>query len=137
MVAESIKLFEFNQKYCQAIGIELQRSNRNRYSSNLKNAIFVFFVAQFAAAALAFMFYDAKTIGQYGVPFFALLWSIEALVAYFITIWKLKEFAEFTKYCEEFIEKSKLAETENPLQSFMHIFTLLQQEIAERLHIVN
>lgn len=105
----SIKLFRFNQKCSQTLGIYVSQSNSNRYTVNAKNVTFVISLTQFAIALAAFIVYDATSMGEYGVIFFELIGVIQAMVAYFNTLWELDSISQFTKTCEQFIEKSELA----------------------------
>lgn len=103
-----IKLFQFNQKYCETIGIRLLASNQSHYRLNSKNLILIFFVVQFAIASAAFVVYDAESMGEYGVTFFVFIATVISMVDYSITIWKREFISTFTENCEVFIEKSKL-----------------------------
>lgn len=107
--ASSIKLFEFNQKYCQTIGIRLPKPNRkSQFPSNAKNVFYVASWVQFSIALVAYLLLDAKHNVEYGIAFYTLISIIESMVAYFITLWKLEDISKFTKTCEAFIERSKL-----------------------------
>lgn len=100
----SINLFEFNQKYCQSVGIG---SESLRIQFNSINSIYVICVGQYAVTLIAFAVYDAKTMAEYGVIFFTLTCLCESAVAYFITIWQLNGILKYIDYCEQFIKKSK------------------------------
>lgn len=58
-------------------------------------------------ALLAFLVYDAKSMGECGIIFFFSIGVAEGLAAYFITLWKMDDILLFIKNCEEFIAKSK------------------------------
>lgn len=100
----STKLFQFNQKYCEAIGI---KSAPNRHTLNSKHLIFVVFSLQFAFTIATFLVTDAKSMGEYGTGFFTLITIAEATVAHFLTLWEVGEISKFTENCEKFIEKSE------------------------------
>lgn len=103
----TVKLFQFNQNYCQRVGICAKRSNPNPKSTKRINLIFITVSAQFALASLAFLVYDAKTMGEHCIAFYTFICITEALTAYSILIWKVDEMANFIANCEAFIEKSK------------------------------
>lgn len=109
MVNDSeIKLFQFNQKFCQMVGIGVRQMNKMcRYKVRAINTMFAISSVQFAMAALAFLLYDATSKGEYGACTFANLNTIEAVVDYFIMIWKAEEILKFIETCERFIEKSE------------------------------
>lgn len=99
----SMKLFQFNRKYCQTIGIKSPQSN----TFNAINWIFVVCVAQFALTSAAFMLFDANSMGEYGVTFVAVVCAVEAMAIYTIIIWKLEDISKFIEKCEAFIEDSE------------------------------
>lgn len=103
----SIKLFQFNQKYCEAIGIFLPRSNYTRYKLIVLNLIFIFSSAEFAMTSAAFLVYDATSMGEYGITFLILIGIMKAVVDYYAILWKLADFFKFIESCEAFIGKSK------------------------------
>lgn len=74
---------------------------------NSKKWIFAICLAQLAAASIAFLVYDANSMGEYCVAFFTLTTLLEAGVAYFITLGKLENIWLFIDSCEKFIEKSE------------------------------
>lgn len=104
MAGASIKLFQFNQKFCQTMGIKLSRSNKNRYV--FEHVIFVIFETLFAITLVAFLLYDAESMGEYGATFFTLITIMLAFVIYFVMVWKIQNIMKFTENCERFIEKS-------------------------------
>lgn len=103
---DSIKLFQFNQKYCELIGIKLPRSNQQHTALNCKNFIFIICSTQLAIALFGFLLTDAKSMDEYAVIFFTLTDLIQTMVAYFVLIWKLENVSKFIENCEQFIEKS-------------------------------
>lgn len=107
MVSSTIKMFQFNQKFCQIIGIKLPKTNGNRYTFEPVHLIFVICLTLFAMTLLAFLVYDAKSMVEYGIIFLMLITIILTLVVYFITIWRMKDILKFTENCETFIERSK------------------------------
>lgn len=107
MAGGSIKLFQFTQNYCKAIGIRAQRSNRNCGTLNSKNWIFVVCSTQYGIATVAYLLYDAKSMCDYGVIFYTVFSIVLGFLTYFATVWKRKDIQQFTENCEAFIEKRK------------------------------
>lgn len=140
----SIKLFQFNQKICQTIGIFVPQLNPNHYALNSMNLIMFIILAQFAVTLIAFVVYDAKAMGEYGAIFFSTTCVIKAMFDYFITIWKVKDILKMIENCEGFIEKSEsIAKQLLRILDFLFrtyniacecMCLLLQQEITQRLH---
>lgn len=105
MAGGSIKLFQFTQNYCQILGIY---SNKNRYKLIAMRLIVVFCAVVFAAALIAFLLYDAKSMCEYGVTVFILTSICVGMYAYFFTsIWERENIFKFIENCEKFIKKSK------------------------------
>lgn len=67
----SAQLFQFNQMYCEKIGIGFLRSNSNQPNVNLLNLAIAICSAQFGMALIAFRLYDTKSMGEYGI----VLWN--------------------------------------------------------------
>lgn len=105
-MAGSIKLFQFNKRFCQTIGIFVPQTDYDRSIKTSKNVIFVVCVVQFALASIAFLLYDAKSMGEFGEIFFMVICSIEAMCSYFINVWNFEDILKFIENCEAFIEKS-------------------------------
>lgn len=104
----SIKLFQFNQKYSQSVGICLPKSSQRRFSINPINLLFIISLSLFLAASFAFILHDAKSMRDYGVEFFTIISIIEAMFMYSIPVWQLKNMLKFIEHCEGFIETSKI-----------------------------
>lgn len=107
MAGGSIKLFQFNQQYFQAIGIKLP-STQNRHAFNCIQWIFIICFTQFPLALLAFLFDDADSMGDYAATFYILICLMEAMVVYITFNWKLADILMFTENCEQFIANSML-----------------------------
>lgn len=103
----SIKLFQFNQKYCQKAGI-----HQIRHGLNTKNWIFVTCMTQFFVALLLFLLSGDRSIGEYGSACFTLISVFESVTNYFILTWQMEEFLKFIAICEEFIAKSESSAVE-------------------------
>lgn len=104
---DSIKLFQFTQKFSRLIGIELAQPIHNRYTLNCKNVIFMIITTQLTWALVEFLLHDAKSMGEYGVLALILDGVYKAEVDYFFTIWELQDIFEFIKNCKDFIAKSE------------------------------
>lgn len=104
----SIKLFQFNEKLCQTLGIFAVKFNSNRHKSNAINVIFAICLTHFAMTSVAFLFYDAKSMDDYGVAILELNCITVALAYYFVSIWKMEDCLKSIENCEQFIETSKL-----------------------------
>lgn len=107
MAGSSTRLFQFNQNYCQVIGIKSPKSNENLYKCKSIRFIFVIFETIFAIALLAFLLYDAESMGEYGITFHIFNTAIAVVFFYFIMISKMNDILLFTENCEKFIKKSK------------------------------
>lgn len=103
----SIKLFRFNQKYCQAIGIKLPQMKQNRHKFNAVNWSFVICATEFAMTLLGFLAYDASSMAEYSANFYTLICIINAIFDYLILVWKLEDVLKYIDNCEKFIEESK------------------------------
>lgn len=107
MAGRSINLFQFNQKFCEIIGVKLPEANPNGHIFNLINLGVVISLTVFIMPTAAYLLYDANSMAEYGIVFYILICGIEGMVVYFITIWEIDEILEFIENCEEFIEKSE------------------------------
>lgn len=103
MVDGSIKFFQFNQIYCQTIGIEVTKS----FKSESKHLIFAISETIFTLALFGFLLYDAESIGEYGIIFFTLGCVVHATTFYIFMCCKIKDILKFIEHCETFCEKSK------------------------------
>lgn len=102
----SMKLFQFNQKLCQTLGIGGHEINQNRCTFEWKNAIFAFYSTQLAVLITAFLLYDASTMDEYGVGFVTVICVTQSTVYYFSLLWKQNEILKFIGNCERFIGMS-------------------------------
>lgn len=108
MVAgDAIKIFQFNQNYCQTVGIALPESKRSHYTRNAVNLVLILSLVQFTIALAEYLLYDAKSMSEYGVTFFIIICIIDAIIDYLIILWKFEDILNYIKTCEAFIEKSK------------------------------
>lgn len=107
MAGGTIKLFQFNQKLCHAMGIKLPKPNENWDIYEIIRWIYVTSQILFALALLAFLLYDAKAMGEYGIEFFSLVTLVFSLIVYFGKFCQLKDLLKFIENCERFIRKSK------------------------------
>lgn len=128
--SDSLKLFQFNQQFCQIIGIKLLESNEDQYRFKSIHFVFIIFETIFAMALFAFLLYDAESTAQYGIIFYSSITIISALSVYFLMVWKVKDILKFIEICEEFIGKSKsyvVMKKNSPfLQENVCVFILLE-----------
>lgn len=103
----SIKLFQFNKKFCQTAGIFVRRSNQSRCTFLVVKLALVICMAQYAIATAAFIVYDAKSMDEYTATIFILLSAINTASDYSFTVCKMEHISKFTENCEALIEKSE------------------------------
>lgn len=123
MVSKSIELFQFNQKYCQTIGIHMAQTKKDRHTVNSIRLVFSVVLLLYSMASVAYVVYDAETISDYGACFFVLIAVAETVTMYLVTISKWKDILIFTENCERFIEKRKLKE-QNKNEMSGHFFSV-------------
>lgn len=123
MASNSIKLFQFSQKYCETFGIQLPvKSNEKRCIFKAIRWILDIFLLIFWVTSLAFMVYDAKSMVEYGMTLFTMITITLALVIYLITIWQIEEILKFVETCESFINKRKSKKKKYSIM--LHAFVL-------------
>lgn len=118
-MAGSIKLFQFIQK----IGIYSPASNLNRHALNSKNWTFLMSYILFTLSSGAFIFFEAKTVLDYGMSFFASTGGIFLMSIHLIVARQMQSTLIFIESCERFIEKNKF---HNKLNDKFHYTLLLQ-----------
>lgn len=106
-MAGSIKLFQSNLKYYYVIGIYSHASNANSHSINSRNKIFLVIYLLYILSSGAFLFFEAQTLLEFGISFFATISGIFQMAIYLHIVWHMKNLWEFIENCEGFIEKSK------------------------------
>lgn len=107
-MVRSIKLFQFIQKYNRFIGFDPhEEPNKIDFTSNRKKLIFFLVELQFIAESAAFMSFDANTIFEYGITFFAISSSIFAMALHSIHSRQIKINSNFIENSDKFIEKRK------------------------------
>lgn len=103
----SIKLFQFVQKYYRAIGIHPPESNKNdRQMLNSKNWLFILCAAPMLISTTAFLLYQAKTMFDIGLSIYYSTCLIFGVVSYLIIIRQMKMLCDLIENCETFFEKS-------------------------------
>lgn len=105
-----IKLFQLNQKYCRTFRIFVPQTNQNRLTNDTIKCMYLICLAQFGMASVAFLLYDANSMGDYGAAFFTLNDLIETAIAFAFTNWKIADILQFIANCEGFIEKRESRE---------------------------
>lgn len=105
----TIKLFQFIQKYYRAIGIHKpEPSQSDRHFLNSTNYIFILSSAPMLISSLAFLLYQAKTTYDFGLSIYYLSCLIFSGIYYIIYIRQIKNISKYIENCEMFIEQSKL-----------------------------
>lgn len=111
MAGGSIKLFAFYKKYNQVIGTDSSPPpNQNHQHQTLdaaKPIIVAICLGQFFISTAAFVLFEAKTIYDYGITFFAILSMILTIFTYLIPFVQMRRILKFIENCEKFIEKSE------------------------------
>lgn len=106
-MAESIKLFQFLQKFHQIIGIYPHQSNQKQRSTNWTKIVFLISFTEFLFTTIAFLLFEAKSMFDYGLVFYLLVSLINDSATYLILIWQSKNTLKFIENCVGFIEKSE------------------------------
>lgn len=105
---DSIKLFQFIQKYYRAIGIHKPESNQvDRQSFNSINWFFFLNVIPMLIATTAFFLYKAESMFEYGLSVYYVFSLTFGEIFYVLPIWQTENLSKFIENCERFIEKSK------------------------------
>ena len=104
----SIKLFSFIRKYCHVWGIYLDQANENgQLTLNSRNRLCVVSFVIHSLSSGAFFIYEANSLFEYGLSFFAASFGITFLFIYLAMLWQMENILEFIENCEQFIEKSE------------------------------
>lgn len=106
IMVDSIKLFQFVQKFHKFIGIYPSERNQTKCSINTTNTIFLISFAQFLLSSIAFLAFDADSMLGYGFGFFVLISIVVGNIIYLLFIWKLHATLKFIESGQGFIEKS-------------------------------
>lgn len=107
-MTDSIKLFRFIQIFYQFYGIYPLQLSQNHRSFNVKKCVFLICGVQCIVSSLLFLLFEVKSMFEYGMTFYTLLWTIFSMGLYLIPAWQMKETLEFIECCERFIEASKI-----------------------------
>lgn len=108
MMAGSVKLFQFIYQTYQSLGIYPTQPSRSYCPFNWKKWVIVISGVQYFVSALLFVLFEAKSMYEYGMTFYTLLWVVFATGTYIVPTWQMRHTMEFTECCERFIESSKL-----------------------------
>lgn len=106
-MAASIKLFQFLRKFHQIMGIHPSQPNQKRRLINLRITICIGCFVQEIITTAAFLFFDARSMFDYGFVSFVLITSVAAIIFFLIFNWQSENTLAFIKNCEEFITKRK------------------------------
>lgn len=107
MAGGSIKVFQFIQKYYQAVGIFPSPSNQKCVTFHWRYAIILICLAQFLVSIGAFLFFEAELMVDIGLGIFIVIASIDGIILFTIQIWQIKNSLKYIETCEEFIERRK------------------------------
>lgn len=103
----SMKIFQYYQKSLHFIGIYPSQPNEKQSPINLKNKILLIACLQTVLTTAAFIIFDATSMFDFGMAFFALISISECEFSVLILIWQSDNTFQFFTTCEKFIEKSK------------------------------
>lgn len=106
IMARPIKLFCFNQKLFQKIGILRLQSNQNN-SFNLKKWLFLFSVIQLSIVFGGFFLFKANTLDERGLTFYVGLSAICFTFYYISSILQIDNILKLIENFEELIGNSK------------------------------
>lgn len=107
-MAVSIRLFSFNRKYFDAIGIYLLQTNGTGPSFNSKNRVLLISFVLLALPSGAFFIFDAKSMLEYGISFFGASATLFMMSVYLMMIAQMENVRLFLESCERFMGNSKL-----------------------------
>ena len=107
-MAGSVKLFQFNQKYYQTFDIYPPESpNQSHRPLTSKNWIVFISLSFFFFPSMGYLFFEKKSMIQFGMIAHAIDTSILCEIFYLISISEIENILEFIENFEQFIEKSK------------------------------
>lgn len=104
MAERSIKLFQFVQNYYRAIGI--YSPQHIHHSINRKNVIFCLCLVPSISATMAFLFFKAKSVSDFGICLFFLPCWMLSITLYSMLICQMGNILNFIEDCEVFIDRS-------------------------------
>lgn len=114
MAADSIKLFQFLEKYCQTFRVYPLQPNQKRYHINSLNWIIILCLNQFFISLATFFFFEATSMFEYGLTFFVCLCILSSDIHCFSAFGQAKDISNFVENWEKFIGKSKFVGSGNP-----------------------
>lgn len=106
-MANSIRLFQFVQKFHRAIGINPSHSHRNHTSINFRSTIFQICATPYLFSSFAFLVLDATSLFDYGSGFFGFSTMFNILTIYLLFMRQSENTFKFIESCETFIATSK------------------------------
>lgn len=115
---DKIELFKFVRKTYQDIGIFPPESNPNFNSINLKNGLFSFCLIQFLISTAAYLWFEAKSMIEYGIICYTCTTIIFSLAVYLIFLWQSRNILIYIENFEWFIEKSEYFPISHPFGTF-------------------
>lgn len=106
-MSDSVKAFQYIQKFHQIIGIFPFDSNEKQSSINLRKAIFLFGNVQFVLPMIAYLVLEAELMFDYGIEFYFVISTVNCIAVYVLFIWQRENTFKFIETCKRFIVKSK------------------------------
>lgn len=144
IMADSIKLFQYIQKFHRIIGIYSPQPHQKRYSTISKNAMLLACCVQVLLTSTASLLFETNTMFAFGFGFYTLIDMNNAIVIHSLFICQLEKTLKFIQNCERFItEKSEYqpnlsASThENAQTHIISCCTTFLQDVIQSSHIEN
>lgn len=107
IMATSIKLFQFFQKFHETIGISISQANRKQWIITARKITFLICCLQLMFTTFTFLVFETKSMFEFGFGLFITLSTINTNVVYLISLWQLEKTSKYIENCEEFIRKRK------------------------------
>lgn len=106
-MAGSTKLFSLNREYYNALGIRPIKLKTHRESMNARSLTLIISLVLWALSSAAFLVYEARSLLELGISFFATCIAVLLTCVFLMIIWKIKDTWLFFENCERFIGRSK------------------------------
>lgn len=107
IMAGSVKLFQFFQKFQRILGIYPSQSGRKQRSMILRRTVYLIGISQLFFSTAAYLVLEADSVYQYGFGFCISITLFTCITVYLLFVWQLENTVDFIKHCEEFIATSK------------------------------
>lgn len=106
VMAGSIKLFQFNKKLYEMLGV-YPHQNNEKILFNSRNLFILFCCAQFCISMAAFFIFKAKTMQEYNISIYMSLTQFYIMINFLLLMWQISNILNLITDFEEFIEKSE------------------------------